>query len=106
MRTILAILLLCTAFAHAAAPEKTIIKMDLYCFKSEVLISDLKNNHGEEPIVMGKSVLEEGITTMVFVNQNTGSYTVVGMGHGIGCVYDTGNKVKYRFPKAMESKLL
>jgi hypothetical protein len=106
MRFILAILLICGNLAQAKEPEKTIIKMDLYCFKSEVLIADLKNNHGEEPIVMGKSALEEGITTMVFVNQTTGSYTVVGMGHGIGCVFDTGNKVKYRFPKALESKLM
>jgi hypothetical protein len=104
MRGLILILFLLLTNAHAK--ERTVITTKVTCFKLEKLVDQLKDNYGEEPIFMGKSELENNTVTMMFVNQNTGSYTVVGMGKDVGCVLDTGNKMQYRMPKVLENKLM
>lgn len=90
----------------AYAKERIAIPTNIYCFKAEVLLKDLKDDYGEEPIVIGKSDIDKDATTMMFVNQQTGSFTVITVGNGIGCVLDTGNTVRYRMPKLLENKLM
>ena len=90
----------------AYAKDRIVIPTEIHCFKAEVLIKELLDVYSEEPIIIGKSELDKDATTMVFVNQQTGSYTIVNTGKGIACVLDTGNTVKYRMPKVLENKLM
>ena len=89
-----------------ADTDSVMVKTEIPCFPIKILLTSLKNKFGEEPMVMGESSLEEGVTTVVFVNQQTGTYTVVEMGEGIGCILSTGSKVKYRFPKSLSKSMM
>ena len=105
MRYLLFLLLFCS-ISYAKDTEHIVVPTDVHCFKAQVLLNELKGKYGEDPIFMGKSGLEEGVMTMMFANQDTGSYTVVVAGKGIACVLDTGDNLKYRVPKALENKLM
>lgn len=102
MRLLLICLLLLTSPAFAR--DHIVLPMELHCFKADILIKQLRDGYGEDPIFVGKSELDGDAVTMMFVNQQTGSYTVVAMGKVIGCVLDTGNNVRYRMPKILENK--
>lgn len=82
------------------------VPAEIHCFKLETLVKQLKDKFGEEPIFLGKSELDANTMTMMFVNQEKGTYTIVGMDKNVGCVYDTGNNIKYRVPRALDNKLM
>jgi hypothetical protein len=104
MRKLLLVLLLALPLAQAKERDHVVIPTDIHCFKINMLIDELKLKYGEEPIFMGKSELDKESVTMIFANQQTGSYTIVGLGKYIGCVFDTGNDIHYRMPKVLENK--
>lgn len=107
MRKLILTCLFCVlTMAQAKDKNHIVIPTNIHCFKVEMLLDELKLKYGEEPIFMGKSELEQESVTMMFVNQQTGSYTVVGLGKSIGCVFDTGNNIRYRMPKVLENKTL
>ena len=103
---ILACLLFSTATFAETKKDYVVVNPDIYCFNAKSLLKELKNKYGEEPIFIGQSEQEEGTVTMMYVNQKTGSYTVLSTNKDVACVFDTGNNVKYRMPKVLESKLL
>ena len=103
MRYFIILMLLCVP---VYAKDSIVITTQIHCFKLEILLKQLRDNYGEEPIFIGSSSLDADATTMMFINQQTGSYTVVGMGKNIGCVFDTGNNVRYRMPKILENKTM
>jgi hypothetical protein len=86
--------------------DHIVVKTEIHCFKLQTLTAELRDKYGEEPIFLGKSDIEGDSVTTVFVNQDTGSYTVVGIGNGVGCIYDVGADMRYRMPKILENKLL
>lgn len=103
--SILLLLFFTSTFAKSTNKNHTVIPVKIHCFKIEILLDELKS-YGEDPIFIGSSGVDKDSVTMMFVNQQTGSYTIVGMGKDIGCVYDTGNNVRYRMPKVLENKVL
>lgn len=101
MRGLLLVLL--TSFSITAMAEKNFVMVptEIPCFPIKTLMNNLKDVYGEEPMLVGKSAQEEGVTTVVLVSQERGTYTVIEVGQDVGCVLSTGNSVKYRMPKAM-----
>jgi hypothetical protein len=106
MRVLAAFLLLLSLTAYSKEKNHTIISTDIHCFKLETILKELKSSYGEEPIFVGKSSLEDGVITAVYVNQFTGSYTVLETSPKIGCVLSTGNDMRYRMPKSLENTVL
>jgi hypothetical protein len=99
------LVLLLTMFALSAlAEDHVIVTNDVHCFKKDVIIEQLRGQFDEEPIVIGKSTLEKGAVLMLYVNQQTGTYTVLTTGSGVACILDTGGSVRYRMPKALDNK--
>jgi len=97
--------LLLTMFALSAqADDHVIVTNDIHCFKKEVIIGQLREQFEEEPIFVGKSGIEQGATLVIYVNQQTGTYTVLTTGSGVACVLDAGNNIRYRMPRVLENK--
>jgi len=97
--------LLLTMFALlAVADDHVVVSNDIHCFKQEVIIGQLRTQFNEEPIVVGKSGIEKGATLMIYVNQQTGTFTVLTVGSGVACVLDAGDNIRYRMPRALENK--
>jgi len=97
--------LLLTMFAlSAVADDHVVVSNDIHCFKQEVIIGQLRTQFNEEPIVVGKSGIEKGATLMIYVNQQTGTFTVLTVGSGVACVLDAGDNIRYRMPRALENK--
>jgi len=103
---LLALAIILPVFAKPKNRDHTVIKTEIHCFKLQSLMTELRDKYGEEPIFIGKSEVDADATTMMFVNQTAGTYTIVGVGRGVGCVYDIGSDIKYRMPKILENKLL
>jgi len=91
---------------QALADDHVVVPTNVHCFKQEILYKQLRDRFEEQPVFMGKSLLEEEVSTVLYVNQQTGTYTLIQAGHGAACVLDTGNNMRYRIPKALENKLM
>lgn len=100
----LALLLTMFALSALAADDHVVVSNDIHCFKKEVIISQLRGQFAEEPIVVGRSVIEKGATLMIYVNQQNGTFTVLTVGSGVACVLDAGDNIRYRMPRALENK--
>ncbi len=102
-RLFVVFLVLCSsAFADESADEGVEAPTTVVCFPTKVLLSKLKN-FGEEPLFIGKSLTMPKTATMVYVNKNTGSYTIIEIDKEAGCVISLGTKGHYRFPRLKES---
>jgi hypothetical protein len=85
------------SYAKEPAPVK--VDKQIICFPIKTLLKDLKNKYGEEPMIVGKHSAMEDVVTAVYVNRETGTYTVIEMDDEAGCVISLGTSVHYRFPK-------
>lgn len=83
-----------------------VVQPDIHCFLYKSAVDSLKNKYGEEPVFIGKSDIELDTVTMMFINQETGSYTVITTDRKIACIMDMGSQVIYRLPKALKSKTM
>lgn len=97
MRHFLTSLLLCLPLV-AAAGDAVKVDTTIVCYPIDVLLKTLKKV-GEEPMVMGVNGVAPKVATVVYVNRETGSYTIVEMDNEAGCIISLGNNVRYRFPQ-------
>ena len=86
---------LTTLLAHA---ESIAIDKPVICMPVKILLSNLKDKFGEEPMVVGHQENTD-ITMAVYVNQQKGTFTLIEFDDQIGCVLSAGKNVRYRFPK-------
>lgn len=91
------LVLLCV---NASANEGVEAKTSVVCYPNSILLKHLKK-FGEEPMVIGKRDGMEDTVTVVYVNKDTGTYTIVEMDTEAGCVISLGEKIKYRFPNSL-----
>ena len=91
-------LLAIVAIAANAEPVKA--NKPVYCFPIKTLISNLKNSYGEEPMVMGKHSVMKDVGVSLYVNTQTGTFTMLEFDNEAGCVISSGTDLRYRFPKA------
>lgn len=86
-----------------SAKDKTVkpvtVEKQIVCFPIKTLLKDLKVKYGEELMIVGQSSEMSNVVTAVYVNRETGTYTVIEMDDEAGCVISLGDKVHYRFPK-------
>jgi hypothetical protein len=82
-------------FSHAQSSQ---VFRPVVCFPVKIIIADLKNKFGEEMMLIGKHDQLDQVFTAVFVNQSTGSYTVIEMDQDVGCVISIGSDVHYKLP--------
>lgn len=101
MSRLFAVILVMLSFG-ALASEGTEVELGVVCFPFKTLQSELKK-FGEEPMVIGKRSGMNSTYTVVYVNKDTGSYTIVEMDNEAGCVISLGDNVMYRFPKTSSS---
>lgn len=88
--------MLCVA-ATAQKPVESTKKV--VCFPLNVLLKDLKDKYGEEPMVLGITSNMDDVGMGLYINRDTGSYTVVEFDREAACVVSVGKNVRYRFPK-------
>jgi hypothetical protein len=72
----------------------------IVCVSFKKAISDLKEKYGEEPIVMGTVTNMEDVKMAVFVNPETGSFTVLEFDDAAACVVSVGKDARFRTLKA------
>ena len=83
-----------------------IVDAEVHCFTYKSLIKDLKEKYHEDPVFAGESGFEAQTSTVVFINQETGSYTIITTDQKIACILDVGDSARYRLPKALHSKMM
>jgi hypothetical protein len=69
------------------------------CYPLNVMLKDLKDKYGEEPMVMGIEGTMADVGMGLYINKDTGSYTVIEFDKEAACVISVGKNVRYRFPK-------
>lgn len=84
--------------AHAEQPAVATKKIVCVSFKKAM--ADLKDKYGEEPIVLGTVTNMEDVKMGVFVNPETGTFTVLEFDNAAGCVISVGKDVRFRSPKS------
>jgi hypothetical protein len=90
-------LALTCAASYAQKPVETNKK--IVCFPVKVLMKDLKDKYGEEPMVMGTTSNMSDVAMALYLNKETGSYTIIEFDREAACVISIGKDVRYRFPK-------
>lgn len=95
---IIAFVTILASFATFADDNTVKITRDLMCFPIATLLTGLKDQYGEESIVMGIANKEKEIGTGLYVNPVTGSYTVIEFTRNAGCILSSGTNVGYRLP--------
>lgn len=102
MRTLaLAVLLGFSLVAHAAPKTPKAVKTEksIVCFPIKTLLKDLNDKYGEEPMVVGVEGTMDDVAMALYINRETGSYTVIEFDNEAGCIISVGRNVRYRFPK-------
>lgn len=82
-----------------AAQQPIKANKNVVCFPGTKLFDDLKDKYGEEPMVMGVEGTMKDVGMALFINKDTGSYTVVEFDSEAACIISIGKNVRYRFPK-------
>ena len=89
--------MLCSSIvAHAQQVVKA--EKPIICMPINTLLKDLKNKYHEEPMIIGKTTGVDGVVTAVYVNLETGSYTIAEMDEEAACIISVGTKMHYRMP--------
>lgn len=102
MKYFLLALLIPLACNAADESESVVVSTDIVCYKLERLVDTLIHKYKEDPIFLGKSLVEKDAYIAMYVNKEFGTYTVVQAGNGVGCILDSGKNVKYRMPTEMQ----
>ena len=90
------LLLFALVFWHAKlfAQDVATVSVELKCFVFKELSAKLVNEFNETPVIIGKSDSEPGVYTMIFVNLDTQSYTIVETNGQAGCITGTGKHIR------------
>lgn len=96
MKYLLVLLMIATS-VYAQGPIKA--DKQVICFPIKTLQKDLFNKYGEEPMFIGKHSAMDRVITAVYLNPDTGTYTVVEMDDEAGCIISIGTNAQYRLPK-------
>lgn len=100
-KLLVAFLLGVSLIVYAQKAEKPVTtSKKIVCLSFKKAISDLKEKYGEEPIVMGTTTNMEDVKMAVFVNPDTGSFTVLEFDEEAACIISVGKDARYRTPKA------
>jgi hypothetical protein len=83
----------------ASAQKPVESSKKVLCFPLNVMLKDLKDKYGEEPMVMGIEGTMADVGMGLYINKDTGSYTVIEFDKEAACVISVGKNVRYRFPK-------
>ena len=108
MRRILLLLLLIPVLVLSKdkqANEPIMFRTDVACFEHQGLLEILKNKFGEDPVFVAKSDQVDAVT-MVLINQQSGTYSIITTNKVMACILDVGNSVIYRLPKMVQSKIM
>ena len=86
--------------SYAEVPKKGIkVEKTVTCFPLKTLLDNLKKKYQEEPMIFGMSGTIDDVVMGVYINRDTGSYTVIEFDEDVGCIVSVGDRVRYRFPK-------
>lgn len=94
----LALSLVVTA-SFAVKDKGTKTEKPIMCFPVKNFLKDLKDKYGEEPMVMGVTGNMPEVGMGLYINKDTGTYTVFEFDDEAACVVSVGKNVRYRFPK-------
>lgn len=76
------------------------VEKPIYCLPIKTLLEDLKNKYQEEAMVIGSSEWMPDVNMSLFINKETGTYTVIEFDDEAGCILSVGKNIRYRYPKA------
>jgi len=91
-----------TSVAYSAEKAVTPVETEkkIVCFPAKTLLKDLKDKYGEEPMILGITTNMDDVAMGVYINKETGSYTVIEFDTEAACVVSIGKNIRYRFPKS------
>jgi hypothetical protein len=97
MHKILITVAMSLAMTASAAP--VISDKKVACFPLKQLVSILLDRYGEEPMLFGVSERNEDIGVGVYINKQTGTYTIIEFNKDAACVLSVGQNIQYRYPQ-------
>jgi hypothetical protein len=99
LKLFIAAILALSAVCASATDKPVKVDKEILCFPVKGLLKDLKDKYGEELMVIGKHSVMEDVVTAVYINRETGTYTIIEMDYEAACVISIGTDVHYRSPK-------
>jgi hypothetical protein len=69
------------------------------CFPVKNFLKDLKDKYGEEPMLVGATTNMDDVGVSVYINKDTGTYTIFEFDTEAACVLSVGKNIRYRLPK-------
>lgn len=88
MRAILAILFV-TLSVNSWAQEGTPFNQRIWCFDQRAVVEVLSRDYKESAIFHGDS---DNIQYVLYANEKTGGWTMIGYQDGLGCILAAGKK--------------
>lgn len=95
-KLLVSILLVLSTAVHANA---VVAEKPIMCFDTKTFLKQIKEKYGEEPMIIGKTSGVSGVVTSVYINKETGSFTIAEIDKEAACVISVGTEVRYRYPK-------
>ncbi len=87
MKTLLTFLLLHTNLA--LAQEGKAFNQQIWCFDQKAVIETLPRDFKETPVFLGEAT---DIQYVLYTNEKTGGWTMIGFRDGLGCIVAAGKK--------------
>lgn len=69
------------------------------CFPIKQLVTILLDRYGEEPMLFGISERNDDIGVAVYINKETGTYTIIEFNKDAACILSVGKNIQYRYPQ-------
>ena len=98
-KLIIAAALALAATTSGATDKPVRADKSIVCYPIKPFLKDIKNKYGEEAMIIGEEGTMEQVGMAVYINKESGSYTVIEFDKEAACVLSVGKNVRYRFPK-------
>jgi hypothetical protein len=83
--------------AHAAPPVR--VNKVVICQDIKSLLETITNKYGEQPMIISKHGIMEDVMTVVYLNPQSGTLSIIEMDGEAGCIISVGKETHYRTPK-------
>lgn len=89
MKSLIASLIFVSFVSSAWAQEGQQFNHKIWCFEQRAVMEVLTRDYKETPIFHGES---EAIQYVLYTNEKTGGWTMIGYQDGLGCIMAAGKK--------------
>jgi hypothetical protein len=67
------------------------VSIDILCDRTQRVFDTLKNEHGESPVLLGKTFDKANSTMSLWTNPTSGTWTILATVKNVTCIIGTGD---------------